>query len=106
MPAPRLIRWLTLLALFLAPLAMIGGGPAMAHEPMAVSGHCSEEDGPRHAPLSGAPADCMIACAGVLMQGDAYVAKPRPARVDESSPAAFRLDGLHPEAATPPPRPS
>lgn len=104
MSASRLLRWLTLIALLLAPLGMIGGAPAMAHSRPAQAGHCAEKEKPAEAPLS-APVDCMIACAGSLpAQAVALAAQPRPGRAVEPEPLAFRLDGLHPEAATPPPR--
>jgi hypothetical protein len=106
MSAPRLLRWLILLALLLAPLAMIGGAPAMAHARPAAAVHCAETEKPAKTPPS-APVDCMIACVGCLpAQGGTLAAQPRPGRATEPEPLAFRLQGLHPEAATPPPRSS
>ncbi|HEX8125735.1 MAG TPA: hypothetical protein VF548_09160 [Allosphingosinicella sp.] len=103
MPVSRLIRWLTLIALFMAPLAMIEAGPAMAHGHAVAGGRCSKSDEKDH-PSPAAPADCMIACAGVLLHGDSDLDRPRPARSAEPATLAYRLDGLSPEAATPPPR--
>lgn len=106
MSATGLLKWLTLLALLFAPLAMIGGSPAAAHARPAVAGHCAEAEKPVEAPPS-APADCMIACAGCLpTQGGTLSGLPRLEPAAQPAPIAFRIRGLHPEAATPPPRTS
>lgn len=106
MSATGLLRWLILLALLLAPLAMIGGSPAVAHARPAAAGHCAETGKPAEAPPS-APADCMIACAGFLpAQGGGVAGLPRLEPAARPAPAAFRISGLHPEAAIPPPRTS
>ncbi|HYG48520.1 MAG TPA: hypothetical protein VD846_11340 [Allosphingosinicella sp.] len=104
MSATRLLRFLTLLALLLAPLGMIGGGPAMAHARPDATSPCAERNKPAEAPPS-APLDCMVACAGCLPeQGGALAARALPAAAAAPVLLAFRLHGLHPEAATPPPR--
>jgi hypothetical protein len=103
MSAPRLLRWLTLLALLLAPLGMIGAGPAMAHGRTAAAGHCSESGSPAKAPSS-APVDCMIACAGLPAQASSPLVKPPLAAAPEPLPAPWRVDGLHPKTTIPPPR--
>lgn len=106
MTAHRLLGWLTLLALLAAPLAMIGGAPAMAHVRPAAVGHCDDREMPAEAPPE-APVDCMIACAGCLPAlGGTLAAQPRLAAAAEAAPLAFLLHGLHPEAAIPPPRSS
>jgi hypothetical protein len=106
MSATRLLRWLTLLALLVAPLAMIGGSPATAHVQAESAGHCAETEKPDRAPPSG-PVDCMIACAGCLpTQAGTLAALPRLESAARPAPAAFRLRGLNPEAAIPPPRSS
>jgi hypothetical protein len=106
MSATGLFRWLTLLALLFAPLTMIGGGPAMAHDQTVAAGHCADSDKPAEAPTS-APVDCMIACAGCLpTQSGAPSARLPLEAAARSAPLAFGLRGLHPEAATPPPRSS
>lgn len=106
MSATGLFRWLTLLALLVAPLAMIGGGAATAHVQTVAAGHCAEAEKPAEAPTP-APADCMIACAGCLpAQAGALSAGPRLEAAARPAPLAYRLPGLHPEAATPPPRSS
>ena len=104
MPAPRLLTLLTLLALLLAPLAMLGGAPAMAHAGPEAASHCTETKAPAEAPPA-APVDCMIACAGCLPAlPDMLSAGPLPLAAAEIGPLRFPLHGLHPEAATPPPR--
>lgn len=106
MSATGLFRWLTLLALLFAPLAMIGGGPAMAHDQVVAAGQCADSDKPAEAPAS-APVDCMIACAGCLSNPGGRVEARLPLEAaEEPAPVAFGLHGLHPEAATPPPRSS
>lgn len=103
MSTPRLLRWLTLIALLLAPLAMIGGAPAMAHDHVAAAGHC-DDMGSRDETPAPAPVDCTIACAGLPAQTAAVAAHPfLPAAPGSLVPAAW-LAGLQPEAATPPPR--
>lgn len=104
MSASALLRLLTLIALFLAPLAMIGAAPATAHGRSAAAAHCAETGKPAEAPPS-APIDCMIACAGCLpAQGGLLGARPPLAPTAQAVPLHFQLHGLHPEAATPPPR--
>jgi hypothetical protein len=106
MSASGLNMWLILLSLLLAPLAMIGASPAAAHAIPVAAGHCADDKGPVEAPPS-APVDCMIACAGCLpMQAGAVAARPRLDSAARPAPIPFRLRGLHPEAATPPPRTS
>lgn len=102
MSAHRLLGWLALFALLLAPFAMIGGAPAMAHDRPPAAGHCAETGMPAKAP---APVDCMVACAGCLPSQDlaAAPASPPVAAAEPARPA-FRLRGISPEAATPPPR--
>ncbi|HEY0129814.1 MAG TPA: hypothetical protein VGB57_00300 [Allosphingosinicella sp.] len=104
MSATRLLRWLTLFALLVAPLAMIGGSPATAHVAAVLGGHCAETEKPVEAPPS-APVDCMIACAGCLpTQAGTLAVRPRLEPAARPGPIDFRLSGLNPEAATPPPR--
>jgi hypothetical protein len=103
MSAIRLLRWLTCVALFLAPLGMIGTAPAMAHDGVPAARHCADMDHPSKVPPS-SPIDCMIACAGLPTQGGALVVRLVPPVSPEPRALASRLHGLHPEAATPPPR--
>jgi hypothetical protein len=101
MPATRFVRWLTLIALLLAPLAMIGGAPAMAHD--AVAGQCEDMGSPAEAPPA-APVDCMIACAGLPAQGSAVALHKGVPAAREPLALTAHLSGLQPEAAIPPPR--
>jgi hypothetical protein len=104
MSASGLVKWLILMALLFAPLAMIGDSPAAAHVRPAASGHCAEGEKPAEAPPA-APADCMIACAVCLpTQGGVLAVLPRLESATRPAAVAFCLHGLHPEAATPPPR--
>lgn len=100
----NLFRWLILLALLVAPLGMIGGAAAAAHVQTMAAGHCAETDKSAQAPPA-APADCMIACAGCLpAQTGTLSARPGMRAAVRPAPAPYQLRGLHPEAATPPPR--
>jgi hypothetical protein len=104
MSATGLFKWLTFLALLLAPFAMIGGSPASAHAQTVEAGHCAETEKPAEAPPS-TPVDCMVACAGCLpTPGAMPAALPSLQAAARSAPIAFCLRGLHPEAAIPPPR--
>lgn len=104
MLSPRLLSWLAFLALLFAPLGMIGGTTGMAHASPAVAGLCDDSEKPAHAPPE-SPVDCMVACAGCLPAlGGALAARPRPEKAAEPAPLDFRIRGLSPEAATPPPR--
>jgi len=77
----------------------------MAHVQPAAAGHCADSDTPDEAPA--APVDCMVACAGCLpTQGGPPHSRPPLAGKVEPAPLAYSLPGLHPEAATPPPRSS
>jgi hypothetical protein len=102
MSATRLLQCLTCLALLLAPLSMIGAAPAMARS-VPAAGHCADMERPSKTPPS-APIDCMIACAGLPAQGCTIAVRPAVPAIAEPQPLASRLHGLHPEAATPPPR--
>jgi hypothetical protein len=126
----RLIRILTLLALVLSPLAMIGAAPAMAHQAatagsghpmaghamaghdmnasMAAMAHCKDMDKKSKDQPCGS-SDCLTACAAVpaipavggQLEPHALAHGPRQHPALMSAP-----QGLDPEAATPPPRPS
>jgi hypothetical protein len=107
--ARHLLRLLTLVALLVAPLGMLGGHAAMAApKASAESGHCSELGGMEHeAPDESPPAksiDCAMVCSCV---------PPAAAPLDEppsllQPPTAARHRtlalGPNPEADPPPPR--
>jgi hypothetical protein len=101
----RALRFLIMLAVLLLPFGMIGAGPAMAHHApaMMTADHCA--DMPRQKKEApGRSAQCMIACAAlacaeITIEHDSLApVAAEPARL---VPA---MHGLHPEAATPPPR--
>jgi hypothetical protein len=105
MSASGLLRWLILLALLVAPLAMIGEGSARAHVRDVEAGHCADPVSDHEAPS--APVDCMVACAGCLpTQCGSVDALPALDSKAGLPLLACALSGLHPEAATPPPRTS
>ena len=112
MPAAGLLRILVLVAVLLAPLAMIvPAAQALPHhmapaahsapyEAMAHPGH--GEDGTKPEP---AARDCAMSCAAIPAfpaSGAEPLVPPRAAA--EPAFAMSALSGLHPEAATPPPR--
>lgn len=106
----RLLRLFALLALLLSPLTMIVHAPAMAavpdavaaHTQAAMAGHCAPQ--PEKAPARSP--DCALACAALPALGAMLVhPAPVPVRLDPPAPSAEHR-GLHPEAATPPPRAS
>ena len=109
----RLLRFLTLIALLLAPLsmshaamAMPAGAPAAAdHHTDAVASahHCGGTDQPdKERPVSGI--DCTIACSAVSSAESDIVARPILAAPVPQIALASSLHGLHPESDPPPPR--
>jgi hypothetical protein len=112
MPAPRILRILTLLAVLLMPFGMIGpASPVMAmshHDGRAMTvDHCAgsagmgkprKEDPPGHTP------GCMVTCAAIPSAG--VDLQPHAMAPSAVAPHALapRVRGLHPEAAIPPPR--
>ncbi|MDP9413154.1 MAG: hypothetical protein M3Q08_03485 [Pseudomonadota bacterium] len=102
----RLFSLLMLLALLLAPAAMLGNHAAMAAPSQAkasTSGHCSEQQ-QQEGSQKESMIDCGIACTALPayepLLADKDVAL---AAAPEASPSLL-LDGSRPEAATPPPR--
>jgi hypothetical protein len=113
MSTARLIRILTLLALLIAPLGMVGehaamampaasGGHAQTHAP---AGHCGDMDGESRS-RSSPNIDCMIACSAMHSADfvvDAHSAAPAPIEPGRLAPVPR---GLNHAAEPPPPRPS
>ncbi len=105
MKIARILSMLLFLALLLAPLRMVRGeatamphhGPAMAME------HCAPDADPDEGqPLS--KANCMMACAA-LPAVPALLAERLALTGGADRPLPVReIQGLAPEAATPPPR--
>ncbi|MGZ8286208.1 MAG: hypothetical protein ACXW27_08855 [Allosphingosinicella sp.] len=127
----RLIRFLTILALVLSPLAMFGAAPASAtahHAAMAadshrMAGHAMAGDMASHASMAAMPncqdtdgptkdrpcesSDCLTACAAVpaLPAVGGQLEPHAMAHGLRELPALVSVPhGLVPEAATPPPR--
>jgi hypothetical protein len=111
MSAANLLRLLAALALVLMPLGMISPAHAagMGHASAAASSvHCDEMSGHRdtHQPdqQPDCMADCVIACSA-LPSIAGIVPLPGLAPALRQPPAlSAGVHGLHPEAATPPPR--
>jgi hypothetical protein len=108
MPATILMRLLTALALMLMPLAMAASGPAAAHAPAASAdgSHCEDKEGApakgEHRPGGGA--DCAIACSALPPAEPLRTGAPAPRAAAPAVRFQILADGLHPEAAIPPPR--
>ena len=101
MPVRRLLSWIALFAMLLAPVGMTGA--SAAHGAPAASAHCADRDEPAEPP-SPAAIDCMNACAGLPAKAVGLAdAAAEPAAAEPVVPAALTL-GSGPEAATPPPR--
>ena len=101
-----LSRMLVLVAVLLLPLGM-APAPASApdHQMMAgmAMGHCPDQ-APSHDSKSPF-GECTMACAAALPAIDRQMDEQHSIAGEPVQPVAVRcLDGLHPEAATPPPR--
>lgn len=102
----RLIsQLLVLVAVLLMPFGM-SASPAAEHHSAAAEtpmGHCSGQ-APSPA-MKGGIADCTMACAAALPAVDLGPAMlPATVHVAIEPGGAERLEGIHPEIATPPPR--
>jgi hypothetical protein len=102
------VQFLARLSLILTVLLMpLGMAPAQAvapshHAAAMPMPHCPDQ---QHKPAKGGIAECTMACAAALPAIGAASSKPfRIVCVPERPAAAQRLDGLHPDTATPPPR--
>lgn len=102
-----LSTFLLALALFLSPLAMIGGGAHAAVPETASSAlHCADDgaapqqgqDGPKMS------VGCAMSCAAIAAAEPAASAQARPEPVQLGAIPARLLSGIHPEGETPPPR--
>lgn len=112
MSLTHLFRFLTILALLFAPLAMMGGHAAMA-APVAAgmdmgdmqadsSDHCAGMEGKD----DGQPAsiDCMIACSAIPSLGSELGVQPAMDGMAQAIALHDHLRGLHPASDPPPPR--
>lgn len=104
----RAWKLLVLLAVMLMPLGMAPAAAApLGHSAMAGMpiGHCPDQGSNRD--VKGGVAVCTMACAGALPAADLANREPMLIICEPVQPeAASTLHGLHPETATPPPRPS
>ena len=99
------VRLMVMFAVLLMPLGM-APAPAAAHVQHHASmpmPHCPDQ---QHDPVTkGGIAECTMACAAALPAVSGASAEPlRIVCTPERPAAAQRLDDLHPETATPPPR--
>ena len=105
-----LLRLLVALAVLLMPLGMAGAGGSAAAAPHHPAAASPVEHGAHH-PAGGdedrqpeRSAQCMMACAALPPAVGAVDARPALRGPALHLRLADRLDGLSPEAATPPPR--
>jgi len=102
-----LAKLLLLVAVLVMPLGMSGAMAAQTARdaPRAMMGHCPD-GAPSHHERNGI-AECTMACAGVLPAVDSAHHPSRTMAEEAIQPTIARqLRGLHPETATPPPKPS
>ncbi len=115
MSLTRLMRFLVMTAMLLAPMSMMGGHAAMALPAPAATameshmragapaGHCADmdQDQDRQADPG---IDCMIACSAIRTNDFEVETHPMTAASMEPSRLTSALHGLHPESDPPPPR--
>jgi hypothetical protein len=101
----RLIQFLVLIALALAPFGRIGAAQAMAgHGPMAMTAHCAGQlmpGGDKSHPMA---VDCMIACAAMAPAPASFALPPPTLAAAPVGLPLSLLSGIRPEAEPPPPR--
>lgn len=103
-----ILRLLTLAALMLMPFGMgAAGATPVRHAPAtATAGHCDENGSQTGQTSSDRVLDCAMACS-MMAAGEAPVVEPAPAlRLPAGPSLSRRAVGLHPDTATPPPKPS
>ena len=101
----RLIQFLVLIALAVAPFGRIGASQAMAgHAPMAMTAHCAGQPMPDGDKGHRMAVDCMIACAAMAPAPAPFVLPPPALAAAPIGPPLSRLSGIRPEADPPPPR--
>jgi hypothetical protein len=104
---PRLLRYLLLIALMLAPFGRlsVAEAKAMPHHDMAkMASHCPDQPAPGGDKGGRASLDCMIACAAMISAPAAFILPSPPAQVVAATIALPILTGIRPEAEPPPPR--
>ena len=99
-------KLILLIAVLAMPLGMTPATASTAHQTMAMGmpmGHCPEQTPANH--LKTGFAECTMGCAAALPATLASMADTPLAPIElPRFSAIHRLDGLHPETATPPPR--
>jgi hypothetical protein len=100
------LKLLTLLAVLFLPLGMAAPAAATQHHSAAMPMQGCPDQAPNHASEVGF-AQCAMACSAALpaalaADDDPLLMVSAPTRLE----TATQLDGLHPETATPPPKPS
>jgi len=103
MLAACLFRLLTILALVLMPIGMILAQPGQAHNQL-MSAHCANMDSQPELPQPDHKADCAIACSALPSVASSIDAPPLAPALIQPPALSAAAGGLHPEAATPPPR--
>jgi len=101
----RLVQFLVLIALAVAPFGRIGAAQATAgHAAMAMTVHCAGQPMPDGDKGHRMAPDCMIACAAMAPAPAPFV-RPLPALAAApfGLPSPF-LFGIRPESDPPPPR--
>jgi len=99
-------KLLALLAVLLMPFGMAPATAASHHAPTAGMPMPDCPEGPKHQSKGGF-AECTMACAAALPAADIRAGEPLRIIPASIGPAAqHALHGLHPDTATPPPRPS
>ena len=115
MSRTRLLRFLTILAVFFAPISMSGGHAAMAmpapsgatadHMTAGPAGHCADMGGDQDQRGPTTPnIDCMIACSAMLAADFEVEDHFAAAAFIEPAALTSALHGLNPESDPPPPR--
>jgi hypothetical protein len=109
MSAPRFLRILTMFAVVLMPFGMLGGASAamaMSHHGGAAMtmDHCAGMDKQQKKEAPGHTPDCMVTCAAIPSTGGDFEHQAMTPAAIEPLALAPPVHGLHPEAATPPPR--
>ena len=113
MVAMRLLRFLTLIALLVAPVGMMSGHAAMAMSRATIDGHhmaattapdhCAGMDQPSKKSSDGS-IDCTISCSALPTADPQIAAHPLAAASVPHVLLSESVHGLQPEADPPPPR--
>ncbi|HKX22949.1 MAG TPA: hypothetical protein VJM81_06710 [Rhizorhapis sp.] len=107
MSITRLLSILAALALMIAPVAMFGGGTAVA-APMAeaemAAGHCAGMDGGHEKQKPAASHDCVAACSAIAPAAATSAEEPAGSLILYHALPLAAFHGIKSKAETPPPR--